>query len=151
MFALGPKPACQVLVRLCSEVVDPLKDKPVPINTIGQLEKMKPMRQIEATGLMMAMNKFTVSYARSLVVSILDAMLVSPKKKSGELSENQIALMEHEAATLDREFKTIEQDYGADHLDLVLALGYLTRLLGNARVVRYLGQFYPDTPANSRN
>lgn len=52
--------------------------------------------------------------------------------------------MEREAATLDREFKTIEQDYGADHLDLVLASGYLGKLLGNARVVRYLAQFHPD-------
>lgn len=133
-----------LLEGICSEAVEMLKEKHVPLNTIGQLKKMKPMRQIEAAQLMIAMNKFTVTYAQSLVASTPDTMLVRPKKKIGGLSEEQIALMEHEAASLDREFKTIEQDYGTDHLDLVLATGYLTRLLGNARVVRYLAQFHPD-------
>lgn len=116
----------------------------VPINTIGELRKMKPMRQIEAAGLMIAMNKFSVSYAKSLVAATSDFMLVSPKKKIAGLTEDQISLMEQEAATLDREFKTIEQDYGVDHLDLVLAIGYVTRITANARVVRHLAQFYPD-------
>ncbi len=133
-----------LLEGICPEVVDMLKEKHVPINTIGQLKKMKPLRQIEATGLMTVMNKFTVSYATSLVAATPDSMLVSPKKKIGGLSEDQISLMEQEAATLDREVKTIEQDYGIDHLDLVLAVGYLARLLGNARVVRHLAQYHPD-------
>jgi hypothetical protein len=33
-----------------------------------------------------------------------------------------------------------EQSYGVDHLDLVLAKGFLATLLGNARVSRYLTQ-----------
>nr|WP_236760228.1 plasmid partitioning protein RepB C-terminal domain-containing protein [Agrobacterium tumefaciens] len=129
---------------LCDEVVDMLKEKHVPLNTIGELKKMKSMRQLEAAQLMIAMNKFTVTYAKSLVASTPDNMLVNPKKKIGGLSEQQIELMEREAATLDREFKTIEQDYGTDHLDLVLASGYLGKLLANARVVRYLAQYHPD-------
>ncbi|MBP1874026.1 ParB-like chromosome segregation protein Spo0J [Ensifer adhaerens] len=133
-----------LLDGICPEAIEMLKDKHVPINTIGQLKKMKSMRQIEAAQLMIAMNKFTITYAQSLVAATPDVLLVRPKKKIGGLSESQIAMMEHEAATLDREFKTIEQDYGADHLDLVLVTGHLTRLLGNARVVRYLAQFFPD-------
>ncbi|MBY3117280.1 plasmid partitioning protein RepB C-terminal domain-containing protein [Rhizobium laguerreae] len=133
-----------LLDGMCAEAIDLLKEKHVPINTIGELRKMKPMRQIEAAGLMIVMNKFTVSYAKSLVAATSDSMLVSPKKKTVGLSEDQISLMEQEAATLDREFKTIEQDYGADHLDLVLAIGYVTRITANARVVRHLAQFYPD-------
>ncbi|MET4690208.1 hypothetical protein ABIA22_006549 [Sinorhizobium fredii] len=35
--------------------------------------------------------------------------------------------MEIEAANLDREFKTIEQDYEADHLALVLNYGVCLR------------------------
>lgn len=133
-----------LLEGICPEVVEILKEKHVPINTIGQLKKMKPMRQIEATELMVVMNKFSVSYATSLVAATPDSMLVSPKKKIVGLSEDQISLMEQEAATLDREVKTIEQDYGVDHLDLVLAVGYLSKLLSNARVVRHLAQFHPD-------
>ncbi|MBX4954739.1 plasmid partitioning protein RepB C-terminal domain-containing protein [Rhizobium lentis] len=133
-----------LLEGICPEVIDMLKEKHVPINTIGQLKKMKPMRQIEAAGVMIVMNKFTVTYAQSLVAATSDSMLVSPKKKIGGLTEDQLILMEQEAAALDREVKTIEQDYGVDHLDLVLAVGYLTRLLANARVVRHLAQSHPD-------
>ena len=53
-------------------------------------------------------------------------------------------LMEQETANLDREFRAIEQDYGSDHLDLVLALGYVSRILNNARAVRHLAKFHPD-------
>ena len=51
-----------------------------------------------------------------------------------------MARMEREAATLEREFKLLEQSYGTDHLDYVLVKGYLAKLLENARVVRYLAQ-----------
>lgn len=133
-----------LLDGICPEAIDLLKDKHVPVNTIGQLKKMKPMRQIESAQLMAAMNKYSITYARSLVAATPESMLVRPKKPIRGLSGDQIALMENEAASLDREFKTIEQDYGADHLDLVLTTGYLTRLLSNARVVRYLAQKFPD-------
>jgi hypothetical protein len=43
--------------------------------------------------------------------------------------------MERESASLAREFKAAEQTYGADHLDLVLANGYVSKLLRNGRVV----------------
>lgn len=40
--------------------------------------------------------------------------------------------------------KLIEQSYGADHLDLVLATAYIASLLDNARVVRHLAQSHAD-------
>ena len=60
------------------------------------------------------------------------------------LTPEQMGLMERESANLDREFKMAEQSYGTDHLDLVLAKGYLGKLLGNARVVRYLAQHHQE-------
>ena len=60
------------------------------------------------------------------------------------LTENQMALMERESANLEREFKLAEQSYGTDHLNLVLAKGYLCKLLGNARVLRYLDQHHQE-------
>ena len=101
-------------------------------------KKMKPLRQVEATQLMAAMNKYTIAYVRSLVAATPGAMLVRPKKPIRGLTVDQIALMENEAASLDREFKAIEHDFGTDHLDLVLTTGYLIRLLSNGRVVGYL-------------
>ena len=64
-----------------------------------------------------------------------------PKRVSG-FSDEQIALMEREFVNLEREFKIAEKSYGTDHLDLVLTNGYLGKLLGNARVVRYLAQHH---------
>jgi hypothetical protein len=55
-----------------------------------------------------------------------------------------MALMERESVSLEREFKIAEKSYGTDHLDLVLTNGYLGKLLGNARVVRYLAQHQGD-------
>lgn len=133
-----------LLDGICPEVAELLKDKHVPLHTLGELKKLKPLRQIEAVQLMMAMNKYTVSYAKSLVAATPEAMLVRPKKPFKGLSEDQIALMEQEAANLDRDFKMIEQDYGVDHLDLVLTVGYVSRMLGNARIVRHLAQHHPD-------
>ena len=53
-------------------------------------------------------------------------------------------MMERESANLEREFKVAEQSYGTNHLDLVLAKGYLAKLLGNTRVRRYLAQNHQE-------
>ncbi|RWO32349.1 MAG: chromosome partitioning protein ParB [Mesorhizobium sp.] len=133
-----------LLEGICPEVVDLLKDKHVPINTFGELKKLKSIRQIEAAELMIAMNKYSISYAKSLVAATPEAQLVRGAKTVKGLSQQQIDMMEGESATLDREFKAIEQDYGSDHLDVILATGYVARLLENARVVRHLAQHHPD-------
>ncbi len=52
--------------------------------------------------------------------------------------------MERELASLAREFKVAEQTYGTDHLDLVLAVGYLSKLLRNGRVVGYLAKHFQE-------
>jgi ParB-like chromosome segregation protein Spo0J len=135
----------RLLEGICPEAADLLRDKHVPINSFHELRKLKPMRQIEAADLMVAMNRYTISYARSLVAATPDSQLVEKKQKKVKgLTPEQIARMETESANLQREFKMIEQDYGADHLDLVLAVGYIGRLLGNAKLVRYLAQYQPE-------
>ncbi len=135
----------RLLEGICPEAADLLRDKHVPINSFHELRKLKPMRQIEAAELMVAMNRYTISYAQSLVAASSETQLVEPKKKKAKgLTPEQIARMETEGARLQREFKMIEQDYGADHLDLVLAVGYVSRLLSNARVVGYLAQGHPE-------
>lgn len=134
-----------LLVGICPEVAALLRDKHVPLNAFGELRRLKPMRQIEAAELMIAMNRYSMSYARSLVAATPDGQMVEGRRKAVRgLTADQMALMERESANLDREFKLIEQSYGADHLDLVLATGYVARLLGNARVVRHLAQYHAD-------
>ena len=136
----------KLLDGICPEVAEILKDKHIAIATFTELRKLAPLRQIEAAELMVAMNKFTINYAKSLVAATPQEQLVEtdkPKQVRG-LSEEQIALMERESVSLQREFRIAEKSYGADHLDLVLSNGYVGKLLGNARVVRYLVQHHYD-------
>ena len=55
-----------------------------------------------------------------------------------------MARMEHETASLAREFKLIEEMHGKNTLNLVLVVGYLRKLLENARIVRHFSQHYPE-------
>ena len=135
----------RLLEGICPEAAELLRDKHVPITVFRELRRMKPLRQIEAAELMVAMNRYTISYSRSLVAATPEDQLAEEKKKVVKgLTSEQIERMEVEAANLQREFRLIEQDYGADHLDLVLATGYVARLLGNARIVGYLARRHPE-------
>lgn len=134
-----------LLTGICPEAVDLLRDKHVPMNVFVELRRMKPMRQIAAAEMMVAMNKYSTGYAKSIVAATAEEDLVEQKRKVVRgLTEAQIELMSRESAQLDRDFKLIEQSYGADHLDLVLATGYLGSLLRSAPIVRYLAQHHPQ-------
>jgi ParB-like chromosome segregation protein Spo0J len=136
----------RLLTGICLEAAELLKDKHIAHGTFWVLKKMAPLRQIEAAELMVAMNKYTISYGKSLLAATPQSQLVDtgkPKAVKG-LTDEQMALMERESGNLERQFKMAEQSYGADHLDLVLAKGYLGKVLGNPRVVRYLTQHHRE-------
>ena len=132
----------RLLTGICPEVIDMLKDKHVHANALSVLKRMAPLRQIEAVELMIALNKFTVSYAQSLLAATPQTQLVerSKKKRIKGLTEKQMHLMQRESANLDRQFKLVEKTYGTDHLDLVLVNGYVARLIAKARIVKFLTQ-----------
>ena len=60
------------------------------------------------------------------------------------LSTIDMARMEREMSSLTGDFKKIEESYGKNVLNLVSVVGYLKGLMGNAKVVRYLAQSYPE-------
>ncbi len=130
----------RLLEGVCPEAAELLKDKHCPIHTFLSLRKMKPMRQVEVVELMIAMDRYSVSYSKALLAATPQDQLVDtgkPKSFKG-ISAEQIARMETEMANLQREMKLIEDSYGPDHLNLVLARGYLVSLIGNGEVLRYL-------------
>jgi len=101
----------RLLEGICGEVANILKDKHIAIQALAELRKLAPLRQIEATELMVAMNKYTFGYAKSLVAATPQDQLAEgykPKRVRGLTSE-QVALMERETANLDREFRIADQ------------------------------------------
>ncbi len=73
----------RLLDGICGEAAELLKDKQVALTGFRVLKKMKPLRQVEAVRLMVAMNKYTIIYARSLLAATSENQLVAsatPKK-----------------------------------------------------------------------
>ncbi|KTE75071.1 MULTISPECIES: plasmid partitioning protein RepB C-terminal domain-containing protein [unclassified Sphingopyxis] len=135
----------RLLDGICEEAAKLLQDRMVPIRTFDEIRKLRPMRQIEVAETMIAMNRYSRPYAQSLVAATPQGQLVSEQRKVIRgLSEDQIEHMERESGNVDREFRMIEQSYGTDHLDLVLAMGYVSRLIDNVRVVHHLARNHPE-------
>ncbi len=111
------------------------------------------MRQVEVVELMILMNNYSFFYSKALLAATPQDQLVDPGKPKNILgiSAEQIARMESEMAKLEREMKLIKDSYGPDHLNLILARGYLVFLLGNDMVVRYLAQNHNEILSEFQN
>lgn len=135
-----------LLEGICPEAAELLKDRQFATDISRVLRKMKPTRQVECVELMVSANTITVAYAEAMLVATPAAMLVEGKKpaKLTGLSQEQMAKMEREMSNLQGQYKMVEQTYGQDVLNLVLAKGYLTKLLDNKSVARYLKQRQPE-------
>jgi len=135
-----------LLDGICSEAIEMLKDQHFSANLGAVLRKMKPMRQIECVELMMTTNNMTVAYAEALFAATPQNLLVSetkPRKIRGITAE-QMAKMEREMGNIQGQLKLVEKSYGQDVLLLVLARGYLDKLVNNKAVFRFLSQYQPD-------
>jgi hypothetical protein len=136
-----------LLDGICPEAAEILKDKRVSPNAFAVLRKMKPARQIEAAGLMVAASTYSHGFAQALLSGTRAELRADPARP-GRVVKNvdgtQKAMLERETDLLLREYKTVEETYGADVLTLSVCCGYLKRLLGNVRVERYLTKRYPE-------
>lgn len=135
-----------LLNGICPEAADLLKDRQFSTEISRVLRKMKPARQIECVELMLSANNLGISYADALLVATPAAMLVDgqkPKKLAG-VSQEQMMRMEREMSSVQAQYKLVEQTYGQDMLNLVLARGYLGKLLGNEAVSKYLKKRQPE-------
>jgi len=65
-------------------------------------------------------------------------------RRTNGATPEQMVRMEREMTNLQGEYRLVEQTYGQDVLNLVLAQKYIARVLSNAKVLRYLTQRYPD-------
>ncbi|MEZ2354863.1 plasmid partitioning protein RepB C-terminal domain-containing protein [Caballeronia sp. RCC_10] len=129
-----------LLDGICPEAIELLKDQQFSPSLSRVLRKMKATRQVECIELMLAANNVSATYAEALLAATPTDRLVDARRRPRRIaaSQEQIARMEREMNNLQGRYKLAEQSFGQDVLNLVLARGYLAKLLENEEVMRYL-------------
>jgi len=136
----------RLLDGICAEAIAILRDKPCPSAVFDTLRKMKTMRQIEAAELLVNANNYSVAYVSALLAGTPEAQLIEtskPKRING-ITPQAVARMERELTCLQEGITSIQETYGQDHLQLTVVRAYLSRLLQNPRVNKYLMQCCPE-------
>ena len=138
----------ELLDGICPEAVDMLKDTTCPMIVFEIFRQMAPIRQVEAAELMIGQNNFSLMFAKALLAATNEKQLVDPRKRKSKgtnpFTPEQTAPMDRELTNLQTQVKSIEESYGVDNLHLP-PKGYVAKLLGNARVVRWLAQTTKST------
>ncbi|SEH93971.1 ParB N-terminal domain-containing protein [Pseudomonas fuscovaginae UPB0736] len=135
----------RLLDGIAPEVVEMLKVKMVSQDVFRALRKMKAIRQIEAVELMTSANCFTQTYARMVLAATRPEMLVEKKPKPLiEATAEEVARMEREMEKLYHDYKVVEETLGETILVLVVAKGYLARLLRNEAIGGYVSRCHGE-------
>lgn len=142
-----------LLDGICPEAIEMLKDQHFSAGLGAVLRRMKPTRQVECVELMLTANNMTVAYAEALFAATPPHLVVGEKRvrKLPGVTAEQMVKMEREMGNLQGQLKVVEKSYGQDVLLLVLARGYLGKLIDNKAVFRFLKQRQPDVLAEFEN
>ena len=117
-----------------------LRDKNISPKAIRLLKKVTGVRQIEIAEFMVDANNYAAGYAEALILGTPKDQLVNPaepKVKAG-LSPEEVARMEREMESLEKDFKAVETNYTENMMNLTLARTYIKNLLKNVKIVRFL-------------
>lgn len=136
----------KMLKGICPQVVQRLREQSINPAVFDSLRKMKADRQVEACELMVAGSNFSSSYAKALLAATKDDDRVkSPKpRRPTTVTLADLSLLERELKQVQQDLKTVETSYGRDLLDLVVSARYVSRLLENPAVRRYLDDNHPE-------
>lgn len=136
----------RLLDGIIPEVEEMLKDRMVSQGAFAVLRKMRPIRQLAATEMMISANRFTTNYARMLLATTRPEHLVegAKAKPAAGVTLEQIVRMEREMEKLQQDYRAVEDTLGETMLVLVVAKGFANRLLGNAAVAAYLGKHHAE-------
>lgn len=135
-----------LLKGIHEQAAELLKDKNISQPAIRLLKRVNGMRQIEIAEMMVTANNFFTGYAEALVLATPKDQWINPdepKEKKG-LSAEEIARMENEMESLERDLKSITDNYTENMFTLQTAQTYVKTLLKNAKVARYLTVNHPE-------
>ena len=143
----------KLLDGIAPEAVDILKDRPVNPQVFDTLRRMKPERQFATAELMASMNNFTATYAKAILAATRQEDLAKPErpKKVKGVTPEQMARMERELESLNKDFRAVEATFGDDVLHLVLASRYVERLIANDAISAYVEDKHPEILAEFHN
>lgn len=140
------KRGMNLLEGIHPDVVEMLKDKPITDSAIRVFKKVKAMRQLDFAHLMVSMNNYTRGYAQALLIATPPEMLVKPDtpKAMRGLRPEELAQMEREMETLERDFRAHQDNYGENTLTLNVVQRYVKRLTENPAIAKFLGKRYGE-------
>jgi hypothetical protein len=133
-----------LLKGIAPEAIELLKTRMVGQPVFQILRKMKPMRQIEAAEMMISANCYTGRYAQMVLTATRPEDLTELKTSVEGVSPENIIKMEREMERLYHDYRLVEDTLGETMLVLVVAKGYLSRILRNEAISAYLHRFEPD-------
>ncbi|MBM3273478.1 RepB plasmid partition [Candidatus Kaiserbacteria bacterium] len=136
-----------LLEGICPDAIARLQDKQFTPDVTRVLRNMKAARQVEAVELMVASNTITVAHADALLKATPPEQRTDfkPTERDKQLAPiEQIVKLEKEMSQVQTQYKDAEENYGSDLLNLVVAKGYLTKLLGNDAVKSYITRHEPE-------
>lgn len=136
------KTRVNLLNGISKVVVTKLADKQVSKDIFRILRKMKPERQVEAVDMMIASNKYSSTYANMMLAASQPNELVAEKKKNSSDPVLGLAIIEKEMTKLKRNYKISEEKLAELNLSLVVAQGYINKLLKNQSIVSFLKEEY---------
>lgn len=128
-----------LLNGITKEVIDKLANKQIGKDVFRILRKMKPERQMEVVDMMIASNKFSLTYANMMLLSSRKEELVeSHRSKSASNDLTDLSVMQKELNRLKENYKVSEEKLADLKMALIVAKGYVNRLLNNSVIVDLL-------------
>lgn len=131
-----------LLHGICPKAVELLQDHQFAPDVTRHLRKMKAARQVEAVELMIAANTITAAHADALLKATPSEQRAdyAPPKPDEPKSDplEQIVKLEREMSNVQEKYKRAEESYGSELLNLVVAKGYLKKVLANEAVRSYV-------------
>ena len=133
-----------MLRGIAPEAIELLKKKMIGIQVFGLLRRMKPMAQIESVEMMISANRYTVTYTKVLLAGMSPDKLIKPEKTNvlKGMSLEDIARIEKEMGRLQEEYRNVEETLGDTMFILVVAKGYLSKILKNDTIADYLNRHH---------
>jgi ParB-like chromosome segregation protein Spo0J len=135
-----------LLDGIAPQAIALLQDQQFTPDVMRILRNMKPARQVEAVELMVASGTISVAHADALLKATPPEQRsdTRARARAKEPPMEQIVKLEKEMSQVHTLYRDAENHYGSDLLNLVLAKGYLAKLLGNEAVKTFIDRQEPE-------